>query len=231
MVKIETVVTAKGVDSFQRVGPLLLGAKAMGKEDLKIALVNAKGDLEELDLLDVADAAFRRLLKVAVIDNDVREDFYQEICVYLLANRLKLKGEYTAWAEIRAYRNAVIAMKMKTFNRSSKINKTTTREDDGFFFEKKGRIVNDEYDEVETKDLLETAMTRAGLPDAEKCALRIYVQDSKFYCRLFKQGGTDYNNLFRAKENVGVVLSDWLKIPFEPQKRWYRPGRFLQNLN
>lgn len=199
----------------------------MGKEDLKIALTNAKGGLEEFDLLDVADAAFRRLLKVAVIDNDVKEDFYQEICVYLLANRLKLRGEYCVWAEIRAYRNAVIAMKMKTFDRSSKYKKTTTREDNGFFFENKGRIVNDGYDEVETKDLLETAMARAGLPDAEKDALRTYVQDSKFYCRLFKQGGTAYNNLFRAKENVGAVLSEWLRIPFEPQKKWYRPGRFL----
>ena len=199
----------------------------MGKEALKISLVNAKGDLEELDLLDVADAAFRRLLKVAVIDNDVREDFYQEICVYLLANRLKLKGEYTAWAEIRAYRNAVIAMKMKTFNRSSKINKTTTREDDGFFFEKKGRIVHDEYDEVETKELLETAMIRAGLPEAEKDTLRIYVEDCKMYSRRFKQGSTDYNNLFRAKENVAVVLSEWLNIPFEPMEKWYRPGRFV----
>lgn len=202
----------------------------MRKEDIKIALVNAKGDLEELDLIDVADAAFRRLLKVAVIDNDVREDFYQEICVYLLANRLKLKGEYTAWAEIRAYRNAVIAMKMKTFNRSSKINKTTTREDDGFFFEKKGQIVNNRYAEVEAKDLLETAMTRAGLPDAEKDALRNYVQDCKMYSRRFKQGSTVYNNLFRAKENVGVVLSEWLKIPFEPSKKWYRPGRFVAKI-
>lgn len=199
----------------------------MGKEDLKISLVNEQRVLEEFDLQDVADATFKRLLHVARIDNALREDFYQEIWVYLLANRLKLKGEFYVWAEIRAYRNAVIAMKMKTFDRSSKLNKTTTREDNGFFFEKKGQIVNDRYDEVDAKDLLETAMTRAGLPEAEKDALRDYVKDCKMYSRRFKQGSTVYNNLFRAKENVGVVLSEWLKIPFEPSKKWYRPGRFV----
>lgn len=199
----------------------------MGKEDFKISLVNEQRVLEEFDLLDVADATFKRLLHVARIDNDLREDFYQEICVYLLANRLELKGEYYVWAEIRAYRNAVIAMKMKTFDRSSKLNKTTMREDNGFFFENKGQIFNDRYAEVEAKDLLETAMIRAGLPEAEKDALRIYVQDCKMYSRRFKQGSTVYNNLFRAKENVAVVLSEWLKIPFEPSKKWYRPGRFL----
>ena len=134
----------------------------MGKEDFKIALLNEERELEEFDLLDVADATFKRLLHVARIDNALREDFYQEIWVYLLANRIKLKGEFYVWAEIRAYRNAVIAMKMKTFDRSSKLNKTTTREDNGFFFEKKGQIVNDRYAEVEAKDLLETAMARAG---------------------------------------------------------------------
>ena len=201
----------------------------MGKEYLKIALVNEQRELEEFDLLDVADATFKRLLHVARIDNDLKEDFYHEIWVYLLENRLKLKGEFYVWAEIRAYRNAVIAMKMKTFDRSSKLNKTTTREDNGFFFEKKGQIVNDRYAEVEAKDLLETAMARAGLPDAEKVALRDYVQDCKMYSRRFKQGSTVYNNLFRAKENVGVVLSEWLKIPFEPSKKWYRPGRFVAN--
>lgn len=201
----------------------------MGKEDFKIALINEERELEEFDLQDVADASFNRLLHVARIDNDLREDFYQEIWVYLLANRLKLKGEFYVWAEIRAYRNAVIAMKMKTFDRSSKLNKTTTRENNGFFFEKKGQIVNDRYDEVDAKDLLETAMTRAGLPDAEKNALRDYVQDCRMYSRRFKQGSTVYNNLFRAKENVGVVLSEWLKIPFEPSKKWYRPGRFVAN--
>ena len=200
----------------------------MEKEDLKIALLNEKRELEEFDLLDVADATFKRLLHVARIDNALREDFYQEIWVYLLANRLKLKGEFYAWAEIRAYRNAVIAMKMKTFDRSSKLSKTTTRENNGFF-EKKGQIVNDRYDEVDAKDLLETAMTRAGLPEAEKDALRDYVQDCKMYSRRFKQGSTVYNNLFRAKENVGVVLSEWLNIPFEPMKKWYRPGRFVAN--
>ena len=199
----------------------------MEKEDLKISLINEQRVLEEFDLLDIADATFKRLLHVARIDNDLRDDFYQEIVVYLLANRLKLKGEYYVWAEIRAYRNAVIAMKMKTFDRSSKLNKTTMREDNGFFFEKKGQIVNDRYAEVETKDLLETAMIRAGLPEAEKEALRIYVEDCKMYSRRFKQGSTEYNNLFRAKENVAVVLSEWLKIPFDPQKKWYRPGRFL----
>lgn len=201
----------------------------MEKKDLKIALLNEKRELEEFDLLKVADESFKRLLHVARIDNDLREDFYNEIVVYLLSNRLKLKGEFYVWAEIRAYRNAVIAMKMKTFDRSSKLNKTTTRENNGFFFEKKGQIVNDRYDEVDAKDLLETAMTRAGLPDAEKDALRDYVQDCKMYSRRFKQGSTVYNNLFRAKENVGVVLSEWLKIPFEPSKKWYRPGRFVAN--
>lgn len=201
----------------------------MGKEDFKIALINEERELEEFDLQDVADASFNRLLHVARIDNDLREDFYQEIWVYLLANRLKLKGEFYVWAEIRAYRNAVIAMKMKTFDRSSKLNKTTTRENNGFFFEKKGQIVKDRYDEVDAKNLLETAMARAGLPDAEKDALRDYVQDCKMYSRRFKQGSTVYNNLFRAKENVGVVLSEWLKIPFEPSKKWYRPGRFVAN--
>lgn len=201
----------------------------MGKEDLKIALVNEQRELEEFDLQEVADSTFKRLLHVARIDNALREDFYQEIWVYLLANRLKLKGEFYVWAEIRAYRNAVIAMKMKTFDRSSKLNKTTTREDNGFFFEKKDQIVKDRYDEVDAKDLLETAMTRAGLPEAEKDALRDYVQDCKMYSRRFKQGSTVYNNLFRAKENVAVVLSEWLKIPFEPSKKWYRPGRFVAN--
>lgn len=201
----------------------------MGKEDFKIALINEEREIEEFDLQDVADATFNRLLHVARIDNDLRDDFYQEIWVYLLANRLKLKGEFYVWAEIRAYRNAVIAMKMKTFDRSSKLNKTTTRENNGFFFEKKGQIVNDRYDEVDAKDLLETAMTRAGLPDAEKDALRDYVQDCRMYSRRFKQGSTVYNNLFRAKENVAVVLSEWLKIPFEPSKKWYRPGRFVAN--
>ena len=201
----------------------------MGKEDFKIALINEERELEEFELLDVADSAFNRLLHVARIDNALREDFYNEIVVYLLSNRLKLKGDFYVWAEIRAYRNAVIAMKMKTFDRSSKLNKTTTREDNGFFFEKKGQIVKDRYDEVDTKDLLETAMTRAGLPEAEKDALRDYVQDCKMYSRRFKQGSTVYNNLFRAKENVGVVLSEWLKIPFEPSKKWYRPGRFVAN--
>lgn len=199
----------------------------MEKKDLKIALLNEKRELEEFDLLDVADASFNRLLHVARIDNDLRDDFYQEIWVYLLANRLKLKSEFYVWAEIRAYRNAVIAMKMKTFDRSSKLNKTTTREDNDFFFEKKGQIVKDRYDEVDAKDLLETAMMRAGLSDAEKVALRDYVQDCKMYSRRFKQGSTVYNNLFRAKENVAVVLSEWLKIPFEPSKKWYRPGRFV----
>ena len=199
----------------------------MGKEDFKITLLNEKRELEEFDLLDVADSAFKRLLHVARIDNALREDFYQEIWVYLLANRLKLKGEFYVWAEIRAYRNAVIAMKMKSFDRSSKLNKTTTRENNGFFFEKKGQIVNDRYAEVEVKDLLETAMTRAGLPEAEKDALRDYVQDCKMYSRRFKQGSTVYNNLFRAKENVAVVLSEWLNIPFEPMEKWYRPGRFM----
>lgn len=199
----------------------------MGKEDFKITLLNEKRELEEFDLLDVADSAFNRLLHVARIDNALREDFYQEIWVYLLANRLKLKGEFYVWAEIRAYRNAVIAMKMKSFDRSSKLNKTTTREDNGFFFEKKGQIVKDRYDEVDAKDLLETAMTRAGLPDAEKDALRDYVQDCRMYSRRFKQGSTVYNNLFRAKENVAVVLSEWLNIPFDPVKKWYRPGRFV----
>lgn len=201
----------------------------MGKEDFKIALINEEREIEEFDLQDVADATFNRLLHVARIDNDLRDDFYQEIWVYLLANRLKLKGEFYVWAEIRAYRNAVIAMKMKTFDRSSKLNKTTTRENNGFYFEKKGQIVNDKYAEVEAKDLLETAMTRAGLPDAEKDALRDYVQDCKMYSRRFKQGSTVYNDLFRAKENVAVVLSEWLKIPFEPSKKWYRPGRFVAN--
>lgn len=209
--------------------PPFVKDKTMGKEDLKIALLNEKRELEEFDLLDVADSAFNRLLHVARIDNALREDFYQEIWVYLLANRLKLKGEFYVWAEIRAYRNAVLAMKMKTFDRSSKISKTTTRENNGFFFEKKGQIVNDRYAEVEAKDLLETAMARAGLPDAEKEVLRDYVQDCKMYSRRFKQGSTVYNNLFRAKENVGVVLSEWLKIPFEPSKKWYRPGRFVAN--
>lgn len=202
----------------------------MGKEDFKITLLNEKRELEEFDLLDVADAAFNRLLHVARIDNALREDFYQEIWVYLLANRLKLKGEFYVWAEIRAYRNAVIAMKMKTFDRSSKLNKTTIREDNGFFFEKKGQIVNDSYAEVEAKDLLETAMIRAGLPESEKDALRYYVHDCKMYSRRFKQGSTVYNDLFRAKENVAVVLSEWLKIPFEPQKKWYRPGRFVAKI-
>ena len=201
----------------------------MGKEDFKIALLNEERELEEFDLLDVADATFKRLLHVARIDNALREDFYQEIWVYLLANRIKLKGEFYVWAEIRAYRNAVIAMKMKTFDRSSKLNKTTTRENNGFYFEKKGQIVKDRYDEVDAKDLLETAMTRAGLPDAEKDALRDYVQDCKMYSRRFRQGSTNYNNLFRAKENVGVVLSEWLNIPFEPSKKWYRPVRFVAN--
>lgn len=201
----------------------------MGKEDFKIALINEEREIEEFDLQDVADATFNRLLHVARIDNDLRDDFYQEIWVYLLANRLKLKGEFYVWAEIRAYRNAVIAMKMKTFDRSSKLNKTTTRESYGFYFEKKGQIVNDRYAEVEAKDLLETAMTRAGLPDAEKEALRDYVQDCKKYNRRFEQGSTVYNNLLRAKENVAVVLSEWLKIPFEPSKKWYRPGRFVAN--
>ena len=207
--------------------PPFVKDKTMGKEDFKISLVNEQRVLEEFDLQDVADESFKRLLHVARIDNALREDFYQEIWVYLLANRLKLKGEFYVWAEIRAYRNAVIAMKMKTFDRSSKINKTTTRDDNGFFFEKKGQIVNDIYSEVEAKNLLETAMIRAGLPDAEKDALRIFVADPKMYSRIFKQGSTAYNNLFRAKENVGVVLSEWLKIPFEPSKKWYRPGRFV----
>ncbi len=201
----------------------------MGTGNLKISLTNEERVLEEFDLQEVADSTFKRLLHVARIDNALREDFYQEIWVYLLANRLKLKGEFYVWAEIRAYRNAVLAMKMKTFDRSSKLSKTTTREDNGFFFEKKGQIVNDRYDEVDAKDLLETAMTRAGLPEAEKDALRDYVQDCKMYCRRFKQGSTVYNDLFRAKENVAVVLSEWLKIPFEPSKKWYRPGRFVAN--
>ena len=217
----------KGGRFFPKSRPLLLKVKTMEKEYFKISLINEQRVLEEFDLLDIADATFKRLLHVARIDNDLRDDFYQEIVVYLLANRLKLKGEYYVWAEIRAYRNAVIAMKMKTFDRSSKLNKTTMREDNGFFFEKKGQIVNDRYAEVETKDLLETAMIRAGLPEAEKEALRIYVEDCKMYSRRFKQGSTEYNNLFRAKENVAVVLSEWLKIPFDPQKKWYRPGRFL----
>ena len=219
----------KGGRFFLKSRPLFVKDKTMGKEDLKIALLNEERELEEFDLLDVADASFKRLLHVARIDNDLREDFYNEIVVYLLSNRLKLKGEFYVWAEIRAYRNAVIAMKMKTFDRSSKISKTTTREDNGFFFEKKGQIVKDRYAEVDAKDLLETAMTRAGLPDAEKDALRDYVHDCKMYSRRFKQGSTVYNNLFRAKENVAVVLSEWLKIPFEPSKKWYRPGRFLAN--
>lgn len=199
----------------------------MGTGNLKISLTNEERVLEEFDLQEVADSTFKRLLHVARIDNALREDFYQEIWVYLLANRLKLKGEFYVWAEIRAYRNAVIAMKMKTFDRSSKLNKTKTREDNGFFFEKRGQIVNDSYAEVEAKDLLETAMIRAGLPEAEKDALRDYVQDCKMYSRRFKQGSTVYNNLFRAKENVAFVLSEWLKIPFEPSKKWYRPGRFV----
>lgn len=201
----------------------------MGKEDFKITLLNEKRELEEFDLLEVADESFKRLLHVARIDNALREDFYNEIVVYLLSNRLKLEGEFYVWAEIRAYRNAVLAMKMKTFDRSSKLSKTTTRENNGFFFEKKGQIVNDRYDEVDAKDLLEAAMTRAGLPDAEKEALRDYVQDCKMYSRRFKQGSTVYNNLFRAKENVAVVLSEWLNIPFEPMEKWYRPGRFVAN--
>ena len=205
----------------------MLRTKTLGKEDLKISLINEQRVLEEFDLLDVADATFKRLLHVARIDNALREDFYQEICVYFLANRLKLHGEFYVWAEIRAYRNAVIAMKMKSFDRSSKLNKTTTRENNGFYFEKEGQIVKDRYDEVDAKDLLETAMTRAGLPEAEKDALRTYVADPKMYSRVFKQGSTVYNNLFRAKENVAVVLSEWLKIPFEPSKKWYRPGRFV----
>ena len=203
----------------------------MGKEDLKISLVNEERELEEFDLLDVADATFKRLLHVARIDNALRDDFYNEIVVYLLANRLKLKGEFYVWAEIRAYRNAVIAMKMKTFDRSSKLNKTTTRENNGVYFEKKGQIVNDRYAEVDAKDLLETAMTRAGLPDAEKDVLRDYVQDCRMYSRRFKQGSTANNNLFRAKENVAVVLSKWLNIPFEPMEKWYRPGRFWQRID
>ena len=219
----------KGGRFFLKSRPLFVKDKTMGKEDLKIALLNEERELEEFDLLDVADASFNRLLHVARIDNDLRDDFYQEIWVYLLSNRLKLKGEFYVWAEIRAYRNAVIAIKMKTFDRSSKISKTTTREDNGFFFEKKGQIVKDRYAEVDAKDLLETAMTRAGLPDAEKDALRDYVYDCKMYSRRFKQGSTVYNNLFRAKENVAVVLSEWLKIPFEPSKKWYRPGRFVAN--
>ena len=219
----------KGGRFFLKSRPLLLRTKTMGKEDLKISLVNEQRILEEFDLLDIADATFKRLLHVARIDNALKEDFYHEIWVYLLENRLKLNGEFYVWAEIRAYRNAVIAMKMKTFDRSSKLNKTTTRENNGFFFEKKGQIVNNKYAEVEAKDLLETAMMRAGLPEAEKDALRDYVQDCKMYSRRFKQGSTVYNNLFRAKENVAVVLSEWLKIPFEPSKKWYRPGRFVAN--
>lgn len=219
----------RGGRFFFKSRPPFVKDKTMGKEDLKIALLNEERELEEFVLLDVADASFNRLLHVARIDNDLRDDFYQEIWVYLLANRLKLKGEFYVWAEIRAYRNAVIAMKMKTFDRSSKLNKTKTREDNGFFFEKRGQIVNDSYAEVEAKDLLETAMIRAGLPESEKDALRDYVQDCKMYSRRFKQGSTVYNDLFRAKENVAVVLSEWLKIPFEPSKKWYRPGRFVAN--
>lgn len=54
----------------------MLKVRIMRKEDLKISLINEQRELEEFDLLEIADATFKRLLHVARIDNDLREDFY-----------------------------------------------------------------------------------------------------------------------------------------------------------
>ena len=194
----------------------------MGKEDLKIALVNSKGELEEFDLLDVADHSFRRLLGVARIDNDVKDDYFQEIYLYLLRERERLKGDYINWVLIRAYRVAVHEMKMKTFARLSKTTSFTLRENSKNYFERNGKTTKPN-EEIVAKDLLETAMKKAKLTREEKEILRWYVKDSKGYSAYVKLGGHEYQTLFKARENVKVVLSQWYNIPTKFRMKYILP--------
>lgn len=188
-------------------------------EDLKIYLKNDAGDLKEYDLFDVADHSFRRLLCVARIDNDVKDDYFQEIFLYLLKERENLKGEYINWVLIRAYRVAVYEMKMKSFIRSSKTKKFVVREDSKNFFERNGKTYKPN-EEVIAKDLLETAMNKAKLNNEEKKILRWYVKDCKGYSAYIKLGSHEYHTLFKARENVKVVLSRWYKIPAKFRKKY-----------
>lgn len=188
-------------------------------ETLKIYLKDDAGNLKEYDLFDVADHAFRRLLCVARIDNDVKDDYSQEIFLYLLKERENLKGEYINWVLIRAYRVAVQEMKMKSFIRSCKTKKFVVREDSKNFFERNGKT-SKPNEEVIAKDLLETAMNKAKLNNEEKEILRWYVRDCKGYSAYIKLGSHEYHTLFKARENVKVVLSRWYKIPAKFRKKY-----------
>ncbi|MDO5764454.1 MAG: hypothetical protein Q4P84_01970 [Elusimicrobiales bacterium] len=192
-------------------------------KSIKISLKNDAGVLQEYDLFDVADHSFRRLLCIARIDNDVKDDYFQEIYLYLLRDREKLKGEYVNWVLIRAYRVAVHEMKMKTFVRSCKTKKFVTREDSKNYFERNGKTAKPS-EEIVAKDLLETAMTKAKLNDEEKAILRWYVQDCKGYSAYVRLGSHEYHNLFKARENVKVVLSQWYKkTPVKVNKKYVFP--------
>ena len=195
----------------------------MKNEGLKIALKNDAGDLKEYDLFDVADHALRRLLCVARIDNDVKDDYFQEIFLYLLKERENLKGEYINWVLIRAYRVAVQEMKMKSFIRSCKTKKFVVREDSKNFFERNGKTAKPS-EEIVAKDLLETAMTKAKLNDEEKAILRWYVQDCKGYSSRVKLGSHEYVALFKGRENVKIVMSQWYKkTPAKVNKKFVFP--------
>ena len=199
------------------------GDRSAPSTPVKLYLTNGAGELKEYDLLEVADHAFRRLLKKARIDNDVKDDFFQEICLYLLRERENLKGEYVNWTVIRAYRKAVESTKMKTFVRSCKTKKFVVREDSKNFFERNGKTEKPN-EEIVAKDLLETAMTNAKLNDEEKVILRRYVQDSKGYSAYVKLGSHEYHNLFKARENVKIVMSQWYKkTPVKVNKKYVFP--------
>lgn len=192
-------------------------------ETLKIYLKDEAGVVKEYDLFDVADHAFRRLLCVARIDNDVKDDYFQEIFLYLLKERDNLKGEYVNWVLIRAYRVAVHEMKMKSFIRSCKTKKFVVREDSKNFFERNGKTAKPN-EEMVAKDLLETAMTKAKLNDEEKSALRWYVEDCKGYSSRVKLGSHEYVVLFRARENIKIIMSQWYKkTPVKVNKKHVFP--------
>lgn len=187
------------------------------KNSRYITLTNRRGELEDFDILNYSKFIVGKfLLTHSFLDNE-RDDLVQEACLTILQKREKLENIPTLQFYVCIY-NDVFDIIRNRLKLRSKTKVTVAPDDYGCF--KKGCSYNVSKEEFETNDLLEGAMNRACVSNAEKEQFRRYVKEPKGF---FKRENIKFNTpehyrFITYRRRISEVVADEIGIPV-PEKR------------
>lgn len=182
-----------------------------------ITLLNRRGELEEFDILNFSKFIVGKfLLSHASLENE-RDDLIQDACLTILKKREKLENTPTNYVYVCIYNDVFDSIRNRLrFNRKTKV--TVAPDDYGCF--KYRCSFNIEKEEFETNDLLEGAMNRACVSNAEKEQFRRYVKEPKGF---FKRENIVFNTpehyrFITYRRSISEVVAEEMGIPV-PEKR------------